>query len=68
VPLSDAQIKAVKPRSRQYTLTDADGLELLVTPAGAKVALPVPARRPALSVDARALPGAGGGCGSSEGG
>lgn len=35
--LSDAQCKAAKPRARQYVLTDADGLELLVTPAGAKV-------------------------------
>lgn len=35
--LSDAQCKAAKPRERQYVLTDADGLELLVTPAGAKV-------------------------------
>lgn len=35
--LSDAQCKAARPRARQYTLTDADGLELLVTPAGAKV-------------------------------
>lgn len=35
--LSDAQARSAKPGSKQFVIADADGLELLVTPSGAKV-------------------------------
>lgn len=36
-PLTDAECRTATGRPSQYVLTDANGLELLVTPAGAKV-------------------------------
>ena len=35
--LTDAAIRAAKPRERDYKLADSGGLYLLVTPAGGKL-------------------------------
>ncbi len=35
--LSDAKIRAAKPRDKAYKLTDSHGLYLLVTPNGSKL-------------------------------
>jgi Arm DNA-binding domain len=34
--LTDKEIQALKPREKRYTVTDGDGLYLLVNPAGGK--------------------------------
>ncbi len=36
-PLSDAEIKAAKPKETDYSLYDGDGLELLIKPSGSKL-------------------------------
>ena len=36
-PLSDTQIKNSKPKEKDYTLTDGDGLYLLVKNTGSKI-------------------------------
>jgi len=36
VPLTDTAIKSAKPRSKQYTLSDGDGLRLIITAKGKK--------------------------------
>ena len=36
VPLSDTKIANAKPKEKQYTLSDGDGLRLIVTPKGKK--------------------------------
>lgn len=35
--LTDVKIRAAKPRSKSYKVTDANRLYLLVTPAGGKL-------------------------------
>ena len=37
MPLNDRQIRNTKPKDKPYKLTDANGLFLLVTPAGGKL-------------------------------
>lgn len=36
MPLTDAKIKAAKPKTKQYTLNDGEGLSLIITPKGRK--------------------------------
>jgi hypothetical protein len=36
VPLSDTAVRQAKPKDKAYTLTDADGLTLFVSPSGSK--------------------------------
>lgn len=36
-PLSDTEIKNAKPKEKQYTLGDGQGLRLLITPDGKKL-------------------------------
>lgn len=35
-PLSDTEVRTAKPREKQYSLYDGDGLELRISPAGSK--------------------------------
>lgn len=37
VPLSDTEIKNAKPREKEYTLPDGNGLQLLIKPDGKKI-------------------------------
>ncbi|MFA0464959.1 integrase arm-type DNA-binding domain-containing protein, partial [Vibrio sp. 10N.261.45.F1] len=36
IPLSDTQLKSIKPRDKEYSLNDGDGLSLRVRPKGGK--------------------------------
>ncbi|WP_316901223.1 integrase arm-type DNA-binding domain-containing protein [Pseudodesulfovibrio indicus] len=36
MPLTDAKVKAAKPKSKEYTLNDSEGLSLVVNPKGRK--------------------------------
>lgn len=40
MPLSDAAIRALKPRKTAYKATDEKGLYLLVKPAGGRTTFP----------------------------
>lgn len=36
IPLTDTKVKNAKPKDKEYTLSDGDGLELRIRPAGSK--------------------------------
>lgn len=37
MPLSDAQLRALKPKEKPYKVSDFDGLYVTVTPSGSKL-------------------------------